>query len=675
MAAARVHTAACLLVALFVAGAVAGPSGRPRKLVKAAYSFCNKIDLNYENPLRGTPPPPLSVAGNRVINAQTGKHVPIRGLNWFGFNVGMGMVDGLWVGGHEGATDFALIAYQLRLLGYNAVRLPFTWRDLTMAPKDLVKECTPLSPDQLKRRLISPNVVDKYINLPLPSNVSPQRKRQPGFCNQYLPMRSNYHRLLFVAQSFIAQGMYVVLDYQPQGLEQQPYSLSTFVSQWTGLWKMVACLPNFESDVANRIFVDVMNEPDSMGIRWESSGGRPGAAQLYLATADSLWGLTPNKLLFMFEGTGQNGYGLNWGNGFITDSQIIQSRGLSDPNPFFKTLLTKPYVDRSILTPHVYPPSITHATFLGTTLWEQCRASFGYLQTKGYCPTKSTPLVDLSAAAFEEPVSASAILPNVTVITDAVVSAIPNVTTIAEAVVNLINNSSGVVPNATVIADAVVHIIADAVAHMLPAASLFPNISDFTSTLQRAQPPPLALLDAIFRRRLQQADGEADAAPAAAAADADAAAGSDGDGAVVPAAADASQDTDGDGLEMDWEVMDSQIAAASADSADARERPAAPRQACKIFPVLIGETGSAMTQSADWQWLNDFASFINSEGAAAAYNPVPVNGWMWWAYNENSGDTGGIVKNYWQDLHWDKLNFMIGRMGLRPWYLRTSRRT
>lgn len=388
-------------------------------------------------------------------------------------------------------------------------------------------------------------------------------------------------------------------------------------------------------------------------------------------------------------------------------------------------------MDRSILTPHVYPPSITHATFLGTTLWEQCRVSFGYLQTKGFCPTKSTPLVDLSAAAFGEPVSASAILPNVTVITDAVVSSIPNVSVITDAVVDLINNSSGVVPNATVIADAVVHIIVDAVARLLPSVSLFPNITAITSTLQ---PPPAAILDAVFRRRLQQ---DADGAPAAAAA------GSDGDAAVVPTAADANVDTDGDGLEMDWEAMDGQIAPASADSADARPRPGStPRQACKVFPVLIGETGSAMTSSVDWQWLTDFAMFINSEvrlggagglnrgdtvymgvawtasrsgalsllwrrpgpahlrpwpgqvanqlalahsrnalccsraqGAAAAYNPVPVNGWLWWAYNENSGDTGGIVKNYWQDLHWDKINFMIARMGLRPWYLRTSRRT
>lgn len=41
---------------------------------------------------------------------------------------------------------------------------------------------------------------------------------------------------------------------------------------------------------------------------------------------------------------------------------------------------------QTVITPHVYPPSITRATFLGTSLWEQCRTSFGYLQTTGYCP-------------------------------------------------------------------------------------------------------------------------------------------------------------------------------------------------------------------------------------------------------------------------------------------------
>jgi hypothetical protein len=39
-----------------------------------------------------------------------------------------------------------------------------------------------------------------------------------------------------------------------------------------------------------------------------------------------------------------------------------------------------------------------------------------------------------------------------------------------------------------------------------------------------------------------------------------------------------------------------------------------------------------------------------------------------WAYNENSGDTGGIVMNQWQDMNWLKLRFMMSKLGLKPWY-------
>jgi hypothetical protein len=105
-----------------------------------------------------------------------------------------------------------------------------------------------------------------------------------------------------VVQEFVALGLYVILDYQPMGLEQHPYNLNQFVGSWLALWKQVTCLPNFDSDLAGRVLVDVMNEPDSMNIRWEPQGDRPGAEQLYLATADALWAATPNKVLFMFEG-------------------------------------------------------------------------------------------------------------------------------------------------------------------------------------------------------------------------------------------------------------------------------------------------------------------------------------------------------------------------------------
>lgn len=93
--------------------------------------------------------------------------------------------------------------------------------------------------------------------------------------------------------------------------------------------------------------------------------------------------LCANVLLALPAGTGQNMFGLNWGNGFISNQDIINSRGLSDPNDFFQDVLRKPYVNSVVFSPHLYPPSITMATFLGTTLWEQCRTSFGYLQTDG----------------------------------------------------------------------------------------------------------------------------------------------------------------------------------------------------------------------------------------------------------------------------------------------------
>lgn len=61
------------------------------------------------------------------------------------------MVDGLGHGGSNAETDFGTIVYQLRLLGYNTVRLPFRYRDLDQtAPKDYVSALasTSLSPWQ-----------------------------------------------------------------------------------------------------------------------------------------------------------------------------------------------------------------------------------------------------------------------------------------------------------------------------------------------------------------------------------------------------------------------------------------------------------------------------------------------------------------------------------------------
>jgi hypothetical protein len=67
--------------------------------------------------------------------------------------------------------------------------------------------------------------------------------------------------------------------------------------------------------------------------------------------------------LFFIQGSGQTWKGaMNWGDGFITDPTLISQTGMSDPNPFFQALLSKPYLNNVVIAPHYYPPSISHAT-------------------------------------------------------------------------------------------------------------------------------------------------------------------------------------------------------------------------------------------------------------------------------------------------------------------------
>ncbi|WIA18743.1 hypothetical protein OEZ85_003433 [Tetradesmus obliquus] len=439
------------------------------------WSRCEPTGNQAPAPPRGNPPKPLEIRGSQIVAAGTDEQVQLRGINWFGYNVARQMVDGLNYGGADAQTDFATIVYQLRMLGFNIIRLPFRYRDLDeQYPKDYTVKCWDMSTEDKRRRLMAPGMWTKK---QLPQNNA-AIQRNSGYCNNYLPSSSTYARLMYTIQTIVSQGMYVMLDYQPMGTEPQAYNVKEFVCKWRSLVSRVKSVNNWEEDIKGRVFIDVMNEPDSMGIKWEPSSGHPGARELYLETLDALHSMVPEGLLYILEGTGQNNFGLNWGNGFITDTNIIRKYGISDANYFFRQLVSKPYVNKVVMSPHVYPPSVTKASFLGDSLWQQSSIAFGYLQTQGYCN-----------------------------------------------------------------------------------------------------------------------DGK-----------------------------------------------------------------------CTVFPVVIGETGSFLSDWSDKQWMADFADFINARGGARSYNSQSMAGWLWWCYNENSHDTGGIVWDNWKQLDWNKLGFMINSLGLTPWY-------
>jgi endoglucanase len=63
-----------------------------------------------------------------------------------------------------------------------------------------------------------------------------------------------------------------------------------------------------------------------------------------------------------------------------------------------------------------------------------------------------------------------------------------------------------------------------------------------------------------------------------------------------------------------------------------------------IAPLWIGEFGTKDETYSDQQWFQTLAAYIQSNGLSFAY----------WAWNPDSGDTGGILTDDWQTIHQNK---------------------
>lgn len=74
--------------------------------------------------------------------------------------------------------------------------------------------------------------------------------------------------------AYCAQGFYVLVDFHAAPGDTT-VSSGNFVSDWQTLWRAVAALPTFASDLAGRIFLDLYNEPDGIGLRQDRQAPAP----------------------------------------------------------------------------------------------------------------------------------------------------------------------------------------------------------------------------------------------------------------------------------------------------------------------------------------------------------------------------------------------------------------
>lgn len=65
-------------------------------------------------------------------------------------------------------------------------------------------------------------------------------------------------------------------------MEKTSYDAAAFVQSWSDVWQEVSCLPNFNRDMVGRVFVDILNEPDSQWQGWQPRDGKAGEETLSL---------------------------------------------------------------------------------------------------------------------------------------------------------------------------------------------------------------------------------------------------------------------------------------------------------------------------------------------------------------------------------------------------------
>ena len=68
----------------------------------------------------------------KAVNGQLygidGLPLTIKGVNWFGFETSSTMMQGLWQGPTALTQDYQYVAYRIKLMGFNAIRLPFSFQ-------------------------------------------------------------------------------------------------------------------------------------------------------------------------------------------------------------------------------------------------------------------------------------------------------------------------------------------------------------------------------------------------------------------------------------------------------------------------------------------------------------------------------------------------------------------
>jgi hypothetical protein len=266
-------------------------------------------------------------------------------------------------------NDLSLIAYRLRLLGFNAIRLPFRFFEFDLPASSFIEVgCTMPTLEEFKALSVPDALQATAATLELPFEYDGWKCQKPSdhtwmtSANFYVPGPRGdpgiydigrdsgrpfvevFSRFLWTVQYFVAQGFYVALDYHPYG-SQSDWQLSSegsaystpakLAKKWGDLVTALMELPVWEEQLKGRIMVDLANEMDILNCEWDKTGtpreyslvACPPYKDLANAVIDTVTALSPETIIWV-GGIGQKADKCNnWGEGFRTENTTVDSSG------------------------------------------------------------------------------------------------------------------------------------------------------------------------------------------------------------------------------------------------------------------------------------------------------------------------------------------------------------
>ena len=157
-----------------------------------------------------------SITGLTTVNASIigteGIAVNLNGVTWPGFDDGNTMFDGLLDSASSFSQDFQTQVQRIISLGFNTVKIPFSFNDLAeLQPLSFLINCTLPTTEQLQSSVTNPGITPPP-GRGIPSLNATAPTVTEGTCNSYLPDDSVLNRLLYVVTYLATNDLYVVLS-------------------------------------------------------------------------------------------------------------------------------------------------------------------------------------------------------------------------------------------------------------------------------------------------------------------------------------------------------------------------------------------------------------------------------------------------------------------------------